>query len=609
MRSAFAALPLVLSAACATGAGHLARVNDELVTGNDLRHEFTRHHVAMDKFLAEDAEVRKYLDQLVNRRVLVQEGYRLGLHESSDVRESVGKFRTQRTTALFLREQVEARINPTDAEVKATWDALPDQLEAREVVVRTREEAEAVRAAIIASGDMEEIARKRSRSESATRGGMVIVGWGGEEARERALLALQPPEVSAVYQTEDGWAVARVEKRKKLERPPFETAAPKIRQVLKRRRRALREAELYPALWAKYGARAVECLPTVDDLKRGAERKDPTPCATWNGGAVTAEALARRVKLGELGARPETWPELRKALVEDLVNREIVKLEAEALGYGRRPEVVDAVRVQQDDLVEAKLLKEHVERGVEVTDDDARGYYEAHQERYVEDARFELAQILADTADEAAEIAAKLRTGQPFRELAETRSSDRKSAAEGGRVGVIAKKELTGEFAPVAALAEGEVSAPIRTKIGFHLVKVLSIVPERPHAFDEVKERARSAALEEKQRGAYQHWVGALRASARVELSDRGIRAYEKEQVEALRRDQAEKAAELARKKAADEAARAAAVAAQPSARGGLAQPAEAPPATAPAPVAAPAAASAAPGTESAPRPAAAPAR
>ncbi len=605
MRPAFAALPLVLSAACATGGGHLARVNDELITGKELRLEFTRHHVAMDKFLAEDAEVRKYLDRLVNRRVLVQEGYRLGLHGTPEVQEAIAKFRAQRMITVFLREQVDARIEPTDAEVKATWDALPDQLEAREVVLKTREEAEAVRAAIVAGGDLETLARTRSIAESSKRGGMVVVGWGGEEARELALVALQPGEVSAVYHTEDGWNVARVEKRKKSERPRLETAGPKIRQVLKRRRRAVREAELYPALWAKYGARMLECLPTVADLKRGAERKDPTPCATWNGGAVTAESLARRVKLDELGARSETWPELRKALVEDLVNRELVALEAEALGYGGRPAIADAVRVQQDDLVEAKLQKEHVLRGVEVTDDDARAYFDAHRGSYVDDARFELAHIVADTAEEAAEIAAKLKTGQPFRELAETRSSERKSAAEGGRVGVIAKQDLTGEFAPVAALGEGEVSAPIRTKLGFHLVKVLSIVPERPHGFDEVKDRARAAALEEKRRAAYERWVSALRGSARIELSDRGIRAYEKEQLEALRREQAEKAAELARKKAS-EAAKAAAAAGHP-ADAAPAAPATPGPAAAPAPAPVPAAA---PGAAApAQRPAAAPAR
>jgi peptidyl-prolyl cis-trans isomerase C len=408
-----------------------------------------------------------------------------------------------------------------------------------------------------AGADLEAIARERSIAPSAKRGGMVLVGWGTDEAREKVAAGLAEGELSAPFESGIGWEVARLEQRKAVPQPPFDKVVSKIRIGIEKRKRQAREKELYATLWAKHGARLHECAPTLEALRAASKDGDATPCASWQGGSLTAAGLAARVKLEELEQLRDSYPEVRKALLQDLVNREVAQREAEARGYGLRAEVVDATKVLQDDLVESKLYREHVIQGVEVSDDDARRYYEAHLPAFVEDARYEIAHLVVDTPELAKELEQKARSGQPFAELVEAHSLDRSTAENGGLFGLVPRKKLTGELAPVAALAEDEVSAPIQLGSNHHLIKVLRIVPERQRTFDEAKGEARAKALQEARDAARERWVTALRAAGRVELNDRGIRAYKQERIEWLRRENEAAAAEKERKTAAEEKLRA----------------------------------------------------
>jgi hypothetical protein len=131
---------------------------------------------------------------------------------------------------------------------------------------------------------------------------------------------------------------------------------------------------------------------------------------------------------------------------------------------------------------------------------------------------------------------------------------DKRNSADGGRVGFVKKSQLKDAFVPVLALGEGEVSAPLQAPDGWHVVKVLSIRPERKLGWDEAKEKARAAALEEKKKAEVDRWVAKLRAAATIEVSARGIRAYG-EQVREEQRRAAEAKREADAAKAAAKAA------------------------------------------------------
>ena len=273
------------------------------------------------------------------------------------------------------------------------------------------------------------------------------------------------------------------------------------------------------------------------------EKPDDTACASWKGGTLTIRGLMPRVNLAQVTAAGEPmYPEMRKSILEELVNRELASLEAEARGYPERPDVAADVRGAQDDLVEAKLYSEYVMKGVEPDDASIAAYYEAHHAEYMEEEVYAIAQILVATPEKVKEVQDKLAT-EPFDKLAEAYSDD-PSGAQGGYMGTAHKSELTGDLAPIAGLSAGQVSAPIQNAAGYHLAKVLRIDPPRQRTLDEVKDEVRKKVLEEKRAAALARWLKPLKDAAHIEINDPGIKAFVSAQRAALLQEDAERAGE-----------------------------------------------------------------
>jgi peptidyl-prolyl cis-trans isomerase C len=83
------------------------------------------------------------------------------------------------------------------------------------------------------------------------------------------------------------------------------------------------------------------------------------------------------------------------------------------------------------------------------------------------------AHILVKTEDQAKELLAKLNAGVSFGDLAK-KHSDCPSGRQGGDLGWFGKGQMVHEFEKAAFEGEkGKVVGPVKTKFGFHLIKIL----------------------------------------------------------------------------------------------------------------------------------------
>lgn len=83
--------------------------------------------------------------------------------------------------------------------------------------------------------------------------------------------------------------------------------------------------------------------------------------------------------------------------------------------------------------------------------------------------------ILVETKEEALEVVSKLNEGGDFHELAATYSTDESNSGEGGNLGWFDKNTMVTEFSDAAfSLEEGEISDPVETTFGFHIIQVLA---------------------------------------------------------------------------------------------------------------------------------------
>ena len=126
--------------------------------------------------------------------------------------------------------------------------------------------------------------------------------------------------------------------------------------------------------------------------------------------------------------------------------------------------------------------------------------------------------ILVPTEDEAKTVLAEIKKGTDFSELAKQKSKDPGAAAEGGDLGYFGKDQMVPEFAEVAfKLEKGQVSDPVKTQFGWHVIKVEDKRTKPVPEFDKVKDQIETYV----QRKAQADYIHKLQESAKIERLDK----------------------------------------------------------------------------------------
>jgi peptidyl-prolyl cis-trans isomerase D len=158
------------------------------------------------------------------------------------------------------------------------------------------------------------------------------------------------------------------------------------------------------------------------------------------------------------------------------------------------------------DVSYVELKREDLMAAIEFVDEDLRVFFDETQDFYAEDERRRIAHILVEVNDEVSEEQAlaaidevyqKILAGGDFALLAKEYSSDPGSAEIGGDLGFNAPGTFVDAFEAVAYdLALNEMSAPVQTEFGFHLIKVIDVEAARTPDFIDVRDRVELAFRE-----------------------------------------------------------------------------------------------------------------
>ncbi len=147
--------------------------------------------------------------------------------------------------------------------------------------------------------------------------------------------------------------------------------------------------------------------------------------------------------------------------------------------------------IEKSLLVE-KLMNEYVENKVKLTDEDIESYYNENIANYTKKPGANISHILLETEEEAKEVLAKYNAGTGFTDLSTEYSKDTAAASQGGSLGFIEYDTTSYDadfMAGAKELGEGEISEPVKTQFGWHLIKVDGIQNEEVvQPLEEVKE-------------------------------------------------------------------------------------------------------------------------
>ena len=149
-----------------------------------------------------------------------------------------------------------------------------------------------------------------------------------------------------------------------------------------------------------------------------------------------------------------------------------------------------------------EISMDEIASDIKADDEELRALFEAEPERFVTPEKREVSHILisvpsdagADIAEQARErlvaLKDRIAAGESFEDLARANSEDPGSAAGGGALGFIERGIMVPAFEETAfALAPYQVSDPVRSSFGWHLIKVTSVQGSRGATFKEVRDQ------------------------------------------------------------------------------------------------------------------------
>jgi peptidyl-prolyl cis-trans isomerase C len=220
---------------------------------------------------------------------------------------------------------------------------------------------------------------------------------------------------------------------------------------------------------------------------------------------VVARIGAAEIHLSDMAEAAQTLPEevrgmppavLYPMLLDQMIDRKVLVLQAQKEGMDKDPAVQRAVKVATDQALQNAILTRDI--GPQVTDAAVKAHYDATIANKPGEEEVHARHILVADEATAKKVIADLKGGADFAAEAKKMSTD-PGAQNGGDLGFFKKGDMVPEFATAAfALKPGEYTQiPVHTQFGWHVIKVEEKRQAPPPTLDEARDQIRQQIIQE----------------------------------------------------------------------------------------------------------------
>lgn len=208
--------------------------------------------------------------------------------------------------------------------------------------------------------------------------------------------------------------------------------------------------------------------------------------AKYSGKQILRSEVVKQIE--GLGPQAQQMP--MQMVFPQVLDRMIATRLVSSAGYAKGVDSSAEVKAQLATVKDELVAQAYVKQSVEplVTEDKIKARYDESVKQYKPQDEVRARHILVKTEAEAKDIIKQLKGGADFAKLAMDKSKDTGSAKQGGDLGYFPKTEMVKEFADAAfALKTGEISAPVKTNFGYHVIKTEDRRKSAPPALDSVR--------------------------------------------------------------------------------------------------------------------------
>lgn len=509
----------------------VARVGDEAVTAGELAERAVATRAAGGKVVAADL-----LEDLVNEVVLAMDGYRLGIDQEPDVVAVYEAARRRAASDRLVEVEIAGAVKIPDEVLEEMYHDVADWARVHVIILATREDAEAAIGRLKKGAKFADEARHSLDPNGAARGGDLGDVIRGQLDRKIAEVAFSAPvgELRGPLQLDLGWAIVKVIERGVGDDAGFEKRKPALREMATKQATAQGRDHFTRQLRAREKVTVDEAFLKGTGTKiEASEAELAHVVAVVGARKLTYRAVLQEVvqlTRGRAGSHL-SGPAVKLDFAWAIVDRMLLEDAAMARGFGD-----DAVakaagrRAARSAIVWA--YAQRLRMGVKKpTDGEAKSWYQEHVADFKRGERRVCAHLLVKSKAQAQALKKRLDAGESWEDLVQQYSLDAASAAAGGVVGELDEKQLAalgqaGEPALAKGwkgLKPGKVSGPVKSRSGWHLLRVNGVKPADTATFEEVKAAVVKRMMVERGNQAVRDKMAALRSGVKVAIDKKAL--------------------------------------------------------------------------------------
>ena len=194
----------------------------------------------------------------------------------------------------------------------------------------------------------------------------------------------------------------------------------------------------------------------------------------------------------------------KKQLLEQMISFELMNKLGKEMKLNETEEYKAGLEQLEKDLLTQMTINKVLSE-VTVTDEDAKKYYKENKTQFDQPATVSAKHILVDTEELCSEVKERIENGELSFEDAAKEHSTCPSKNNGGDLGTFGRGQMVPEFEEaVFNMNNGEVSGPVKTQFGYHLIKLENKNESSIPAYDEVAEEVGKTLLFQRQGEVYQ---------------------------------------------------------------------------------------------------------
>ncbi len=508
-------MSMVTLVSCSKEQGELpvAKVADRVIT---LSVYEKTYFAVDDKFLPEDKGIegrKEFLDTMINRDVMAIKADELGYDKDPYVVQGMEAFKKVSLQSAYMKIMVADKINVTEKDLKAGYELYKTNLQIKQILVDTKDEADELHAMLDEGQDFESVCKQYSKGPEAQSGGKVVNAlWGTfEPTFQDELFSTPVGGYTKPLDSPYGYFIIKVLAKNQPKRKSYEETKPDLEILIRRQQEIRLTNEMSNKVRAKHNYEYFEsnirivfdALPIDRPLTSPPDRSQEVypllnfesrdldkPLVSYDNKTITVRDFSDFYDRSSFFNRPRR--EYRfggvKKFVVDIVMNEIVPIEMKESRVEEEPMIALALQKKKEQFMVDKLFQDLIDKQTSVPPGELREYYDDNLEQFRRDEERRLGIVLVGSRELAQEAHGKIVGGENFGRISGEYSVDELTREDRSGAQFVRKGQNPDFDEPGFALENvGDVSEPFETSRGWMIVKLIERRPERILPFDEAR--------------------------------------------------------------------------------------------------------------------------